>query len=58
MFYLWESKFSGMDISEVRRLKRLENENSRLKRLVAGLTLDKTMFQSALAKPAACREGW
>jgi putative transposase len=39
-----------MGISEIRRLKQLEDENTKLKRLVADLTLDKTMLQDALRK--------
>jgi putative transposase len=43
--YRWRKKFGGMDVSEARRLKQLEDENRRLKRLVADLTLDKQMLQ-------------
>lgn len=43
--YRWRRKFGGMDVSEARRLKQLEEENRRLKRLVADLTLDKQMLQ-------------
>ena len=39
-FYRWKAKFGGMDISEARRLKALEEENGRLKRLVADQALD------------------
>lgn len=39
-FYKWKSKFGGMDISEARRLKSLEDENRRLKKLVADQALD------------------
>jgi putative transposase len=39
-FYRWKAKFGGMDVSEARRLKALEEENSRLKRLVADQALD------------------
>lgn len=49
-FYNWRKKFGGLGPSEVRRLKQLEEENSRLKRLVADLSLDKTMLQDVLAK--------
>lgn len=43
--YRWRKKFGGMDVNEARRLKQLEEENRRLKRLVADLTLDKQMLQ-------------
>lgn len=47
-FYSWKKKCAGMGVSELRRLKQLEDENRRLKRQVAGLTLDKRMLQDAL----------
>ena len=49
-FYRWKKKFSGMTSSEVRRLKQLEEENQRLKRLVADLSLDKSMLQDVIQK--------
>ncbi len=49
-FYRWKKKFGGMGLAEVRRLKQLEDENRRLKRLVADLTLDKQMLQDVLSK--------
>ncbi len=49
-FYKWKSKFGGLMPSEVRRLKQLEEENSRLKRLVADLTLDRQILQDVLSK--------
>lgn len=49
-FYRWKKQFAGMGIAEIRRLKQLEDENTKLKRLVADLTLDKTMLQDALRK--------
>ena len=39
-FYKWKTKFGGMDVSDARRLKMLENENNKLKRLVADQALD------------------
>lgn len=42
--------YDGMGVSEIRRLKQFEDENGKLKRLVADLTLDKTMLQDALRK--------
>ncbi len=44
-FYRWKKQFAGMGVAEIRRLKQLEEENAKLKRLVADLTLDKTMPQ-------------
>ena len=49
-FYRWKKKFVGMGVSELRRLKQLEDENRQLKRLVADLTLDKQMLQDVLSK--------
>jgi putative transposase len=49
-FYRWKKRFSGMDSVEVRRLKQLEEENAKLKRLVADLALDKAMLQDVLRK--------
>lgn len=49
-FYRWKKASAGMGVSEIRRLKQLEDENAKLKRLVADLTLDKTMLQDALRK--------
>lgn len=49
-FYRWKKKYSGMGVAELRRLKRLEQENGKLKRLVADLSLDKAMLQDVLRK--------
>ncbi len=49
-FYRWKKKYSGMGVAELRRLKQLEQENSKLKRLVADLSLDKAMLQDVLRK--------
>ena len=49
-FYLWRKKFAHLGISELRRLRSLEDENARLKRVVADLTLDKHMLAEALRK--------
>lgn len=49
-FYRWKKKYAGMGVPELRRLKQLEEENGRLKRLVADLSLDRTMLQEVLAK--------
>ena len=49
-FYNWKKKFGGLGVAEVRRLKQLEDENRRLKRMVADLSLDKQMLQDVLSK--------
>ena len=49
-FYNWKSKYGGMTVSEAKRLKSLEDENRRLKKLVADLTLDKDILQETLSK--------
>ena len=49
-FYKWKSKYGGMDISEARRLKSLEDENARLKRLVADLSLDNVILKDVISK--------
>lgn len=49
-FYNWKRKFGGLGVGEVRRLKQLEKENSRLKRLVADLSLDKEMLQEVVRR--------
>jgi putative transposase len=48
--YAWKSKFCGMDASEAQRLRQLEDENGRLKRLVADLSLDREMLKAVIAK--------
>lgn len=49
-FYGWQKKFAGMNPSDLRKLRQLEDENNKLKRLVADLTLDKAMLQDVLSK--------
>ena len=49
-FYSWKKKYAGLGISEVRKLKILEEENQKLKKLVADLSLDRQMLQEVLAK--------
>ncbi len=49
-FYRWEKKFQGMGVAEVGRLRILEEENRKLKQLVADLSLDKQMLQDVLRK--------
>ena len=48
--YVWKRKYAGMGVSEVRHLRQLEEENTKLKRLVADLSLDKIMLQDLLRK--------
>ena len=52
-FYKWRSKFGGLEISEARRLKRLEEENQRLKRLVADQALDILVLKEVLIKKSS-----
>jgi putative transposase len=49
-FYNWKSKYSGMTLSELKRLKELEYENSRLRRLVANLSLELDMSKDIISK--------
>ena len=49
-FYAWKKKYGGLGVSELRRLKQLEEENARLKRMVADLSLDKQMLQEVIQK--------
>ena len=51
--YIWKSKYGGMDVSEAQRLKGLDDENRRLKTLVADLSLDKEMLRAVIRK-----NGW
>jgi putative transposase len=49
-FYNWKKKYGGLGLSELRRLRQLEEENTKLKRLVADLSLDQVMLQDVLSK--------
>lgn len=49
-FYNWKKKYGGLGVNELRRLRQLEDENNRLKQIVADLTLDKQMLQDVLKK--------
>ena len=49
-FYKWKARYGGMDVSEARRLKALEDENARLKKIVADLTLDREMLQDVIRR--------
>ena len=51
-FYRWKKKYGGLTPSEVKRLRLLEDENKRLKQMVAELSLDKQMLQEVLSKKA------
>ena len=51
--YAWKAKYGGMNVSEAQRLRQLEDENGRLKKLVAELSLDKEMLKAVMAK-----NGW
>ena len=51
--YAWKAKYGGMSVSEAQRLRQLEDENQRLKKLVADLSLDKDMLKAVIAK-----NGW
>ncbi len=49
-FYRWKKKYGGLGTSELRRLRQLEEENRKLKHMVADLSLDKHMLQEVLSK--------
>jgi putative transposase len=49
-FYRWKAKYGGLEVAEVHRLRQLEDENGRLKRLVADLTLDNQALKGLLGK--------
>ena len=49
-FYRWKKKYGGMLPSDMKKLKQLEEENAKLKKLVADLSLDKAMLQDVLSK--------
>ena len=51
--YAWKSRYAGLEVSELKRLRELEEENRRLKTLVADLSLDKVALKAAIAK-----NGW
>jgi putative transposase len=51
--YTWKSKYGGMEVSDARRLKELEDENRRLKHMVADLSLDKEALKAVIRK-----NGW
>lgn len=49
-FYKWKAKFGGLEVSEARRLRQLEDENAKLKRLLADAMLDNAMLREITAK--------
>jgi putative transposase len=49
-YYKWKAKYGGLEVSEARRLRPLEDENRRLKQIVADLTLDNQALKTVLAK--------
>ncbi len=49
-FYVWKKKFANLGVTELRKLRMLEEENARLKRVVADLTLDRHILQEVLRK--------
>lgn len=49
-FYTWRKKYGELGVSELRKLKQLEDENARLRRIVADLTLDKQILQEVVRK--------
>jgi putative transposase len=49
-YYNWKAKYGGLQVSDVQKLKRLEDENSKLKRVVADLTLDNVVLKDLLSK--------
>lgn len=49
-FYNWKKKYGGLGVTELKRLKQLEEENVKLKQIVADLSLDKQMLQDVLKK--------
>ena len=49
-FYRWKAKYVGLEVDQVRQMAQLQEENLRLKKLVAELTLDKAMLQDVLSK--------
>ena len=56
-FYRWKKKYGGLDLPELRELRQLREENQKLKRLVADLSLDKVMLQDVLQKKSeACAQ--
>src|SRR5262249_1828803 len=53
-FYKWKAKYGGLEVSEARRLKRLEEENAKLKRIVADLTVDNVVLKDPRSSGNLC----
>ena len=49
-YYRWKAKFGGLEVGDAQKLKRLEEENTRLKRIVADLTMDNVVLKDLLSK--------
>ena len=49
-FHRWKAKFGGMEVNDARRLKQLEDENTKLRKLVADLSLDREMLQDVIRR--------
>ncbi len=49
-YYRWKAKYGGLEVSEARRLRQLEDENRRLKQIIGDLTLDNAALETVLAK--------
>jgi putative transposase len=54
-FYNWKARYGGLDVSQLRRLKELEAENARLKKMYAELSLAHHALQDAVQKPTVCQ---
>ena len=54
--YIWKSKYGGLVVSEAQRLRQLEEENHRLKHLVADLSLDKEVLKTVISKNGWCSQ--
>jgi putative transposase len=57
-FYRWKAKYAGLEVDEVRKMAQLQEENLRLRQLVAERTLDKTMLQDVLSKNGKAFAAW
>jgi putative transposase len=57
-FYRWKAKYAGLEVDQVRQMAHLQEENMRLKQLVADLTLDKTMLQDVFSKNREAFAAW
>ena len=55
-FYKWQSKYAGMDVSDARKLKALEDENTKLKRLLAEQVMDNITLNDMISTPASKRD--